>query len=129
MILVDVIVYFIAGMITLPMIVTLIMYWGALNFSFHKLKALHFAVHWSCLLYIIADLILIRIIFNQQVVGIVLLCFLCLFTIIVINQCKVKNEVNFSKGIKLVWRMSFLFFLMMYICLFFIGVSQGMFCD
>lgn len=115
-------IYFIALLIAFPIIATLLLYWLSEKIFKHKLKAVHFAVNWTTLLYIIADLILLFILFEWQLTGIVITILLGLLAIIMIIQWKTNTDVQFLKAFKLLWRICFLFFALLYICLVLFGI-------
>lgn len=124
---INIIVYFIAFFVTVPILATLIMYRLAVKRYTHPLRAIHFAVNWTTILYIIADLVLIAIIFERQIVGIVFVILICALAIIVIMQWKKKTEIDFVKAFKLVWRVCFLVFLLLYIFLILLGIIANIF--
>lgn len=124
---VNVIIYCIAFFITAPIIATLIMYRLATKRFTHQLKAIHFAANWTVILYMIADLVLIAIIFERQLVSSMFITLISLLAIIVIMQWKVKTEVDFVKAFKLLWRICFLVFLLLYIFLVLFGIVTRIF--
>ncbi|OZU90416.1 hypothetical protein CIL03_04525 [Virgibacillus indicus] len=124
---VDYIVYFFAFFITVPFFATLVVYMISRKVHPGKWKAVHKAVNWTTILYIIADIMLISIIFDRQFTGIAAVILLFILTLIIIIQWKTNTEVLFGKAFKTLWRISFLLFLFIYICLLMIGIIQRIF--
>lgn len=124
---VDYIVYFFAVFITVPLFATLIVYMISRKVYAGKWKAVHKAVNWTTIFYIIADAMLLSIIFDRQFAGIILVILLLILTLIIIIQWKMNTEVLFRKAFKTLWRITFLLFLFIYICLLVIGIIQRIF--
>src|SRR5699024_7705658 len=115
-------IYFIALIITFPIIATFLLYWLAAKLYKHRLKAVHFAVNWATLIYIVIDLILICILFGLQLTGILFIILLILLAVIMIIQCKVNTDVRFFKALKILRRSCLLVFLLLYSCLVLFGI-------
>src|SRR5690625_2922010 len=115
-------IYFIEFINTLPIITTFLLYWLASKLFKHRLKAVHFVVNWTTLIYIIADLILISILFGLQLTGTLFIISLILLAVIMIIQWKINTDVQFFKAFKILWRICFLVFLLLYICLVLFGI-------
>src|SRR5699024_7634797 len=108
-------IYFIALIITFPIIATFLLYWLAAKLFKHRLKAVHFAVNWTTLIYIVTDLILIFLLFGLQLTGILFIILLILLAVIMIIQWKVNTDVQFFKALKILWRICCLVFFLLYI--------------
>ncbi|UJL47844.1 DUF3397 domain-containing protein [Virgibacillus sp. NKC19-16] len=124
---VDFIIYFIAFFITVPILATWIVYKISLRLYDHQWKAIRISVNWTTILYMIAVLILLSDIFDQQFIGIMLVLLLSMLAGIIILQWKARTEVVLTKAFKTLWRLCFLIFLFLYICLVLIGVIQRIF--
>lgn len=124
---VDFIIYFIAFFITIPIVATWIVYKISLKLFGHKWRAIHIAVNWTTILYMIAVLILLSNMFDQQFIGIMLVLLLSMLGGIIILQWRMSTEVVLSKALKTLWRLCFLIFLFLYICLLLIGIIQRIF--
>ncbi|WP_373895927.1 DUF3397 domain-containing protein [Virgibacillus sp. CBA3643] len=121
---VDVIIYFIAFFITVPILATWIVYKISFKIYGHQWKAIHISVNWTTIFYIIAVLILVSNIFDQQFIGIMLILLLSMLAVIIILQWKMRTEVVFAKAFKTLWRLCFLIFSFLYICFVLIGIIQ-----
>ncbi|BAC13415.1 hypothetical conserved protein [Oceanobacillus iheyensis HTE831] len=121
----DIFIYIIASAISFPFFVTLSIYWIAKWARSSNWKAIHLAVHWSTLFYIIAVGIILNILLQQSFIGLILLFFLIFLTIIIIYQRRTQTDVELFKAIKIVWRGAFLLFFTMYFLLGFIFVVNG----
>lgn len=124
---IDAISYIIAFVITIPFIPTWFVYFMLVKWGWPKLKAFHQAVNWTTLLYIIAVLLLIWVIFGVNLIGVFIIFFFAALAIIIFMQWKMNMEVLFSKALKLLWRISFLLFAFIYICLFTFDVAYRIF--
>ena len=121
---VDAIINFIAFMITIPIIATLLVYLLSKKMVRHKGKAFHLAVNLTTILYIFASIILLYIIFESYFIGIILVCFIGTLAIIITFQWRTTTEIIFIRAIKISWRICFLAFFIMYICLVVYGIIE-----
>lgn len=124
---VNVMIHMIAFFITIPFLATWIFYFVSLKIYRHRWKAIHSAINYTTILYIIAVLFMLALIFENSFFGIIIGCILCLLVTIIIYQWKMKSEIMFFRAVKVLWRICFLFFTFMYICLVFIGVANRIF--
>ncbi|WP_174613152.1 DUF3397 domain-containing protein [Virgibacillus ihumii] len=120
----NIIVYVIGLMITVPVAVTLIVYVIGVKVYRQKWKAIHKAVSWTTLLYIIAVLVMLQQIFDSSFIGIWVIVLLSIFTVIAVVHWKLYTEVVFYKVFKIFWRVCFLLFVLLYIVLVVIGIMQ-----
>src|SRR5699024_5950440 len=80
-------------------------------------KAIYKTIIFSTLFFIIGTLLIILSMFGSYFIGYILIGFLLLLGFILILQWKYYNEVILLKGVKIVWRFSFLIFLASYLIL------------
>lgn len=108
----------------IPFVLTYFIY----RFSYHKQgnkqKAIYKTITLSTLFFIIGTLLIIHSMFGSYFIGYILIGFLLLLGFILILQWKYYNEVILLKGIKIVWRFSFLIFLASYLILIIFNVSK-----
>ncbi|MFS0751945.1 DUF3397 domain-containing protein [Oceanobacillus sp. 1P07AA] len=121
----DIMIYVIATAISFPFIMTIGIYWIAKWTRSSNWKAIHIAVHWSTLFYIIAVSIILNILLQQSFIGLILLFFLVFLTLIIIYQRKSQTDIELFKALKIVWRGSFLLFFTLYFLLGCIYVVNG----
>ncbi|SDJ74392.1 DUF3397 domain-containing protein [Sediminibacillus albus] len=115
--------YILAFMITLPVVVSWIVYKVALKSSRNKLKALHTTVNYTTILYILSVGFILNSLLEKNHFGIIfifLLVSLCISTIV---QWKTKDEVLFRFAWKGFWRFSFLLFALLYFVLIIYGIT------
>ncbi|WP_164215368.1 DUF3397 domain-containing protein [Virgibacillus sp. YIM 98842] len=124
---VDIISYIIAFIITVPFIATWLVYFVLVKWNWPKLKAFHQAVNWTTLPYIIAVLILIRLNFDVNLTGVFIIFFLAALAFIIFMQWKMNMEILLTKALKLLWRILFLLFVFIYICLLVFEISYRIF--
>ncbi|MFB4167600.1 DUF3397 domain-containing protein [Virgibacillus sp. JSM 102003] len=118
----DFIIYFIGLIVTAPILATWVVYLISVKMYRHKWKAIHNTVNWTTLLYIIAVGTLVKEIFGISFFGIILVILISIYTIIVVAHWKIYTEVIFTKAFKMFWRICFLLFFILYICLVLIGI-------
>lgn len=118
--------YLTAFMVTFPIIFTVVIYIIGLKFYKHKRKALHIALDSTTIFYLIAVVLLFHMLFNHNIIGIVLIIFISLLIILIIYQWKKKTEVQAIKAIRLLWRLCFVIFFLFYILLVFLGIMSRM---
>ncbi|QGS68602.1 DUF3397 family protein [Oceanobacillus sp. 143] len=70
----------------------------------------------------IAVVLILNMTFDLNVIGIVLVFYLFLLGLFIYLQWKFETEVKITKAFKLAWRIYFLLFLFLYICLVIIGI-------
>lgn len=112
----------IAIMITYPIIPTWLVYKIANKLVKQKWRALHITINWTTILYILATIVMLHILFEQYFIGIILGFILLLLAVIIIWQWKTRTEVLFKKAIKILWRLCFVIFLFTYFILAFYGI-------
>ncbi|MFC4023250.1 DUF3397 domain-containing protein [Oceanobacillus longus] len=122
------IIYFISLFITLPIFATISIYLISVKvLHSKKLKAVHTAVNWTTILYIIVVVILFDLIFGRIFIGWIIVFFIISLSIIITYQWKTGTEVELGKAIRVIWRFSFILFLMLYILLVLVGIIQQIF--
>src|SRR5699024_7157283 len=108
----------------IPFVLTYFIY----RFSYHKQgnkqKAIYKTITLSTLFFIIGTLLIIHSMFGSYFIGYILFGFLLLLGFILILQWKYYNEVILLKGVKIVWRFSFLIFLASYLILIIFNLSK-----
>lgn len=110
--LIDNILYIIVG---LPILISIVIYFLGVRFTKNKWKSIHKMVQWTAIFYIVADIILIKMILNVQVIGYTLIIIILILAFIIVAQWKKENEVSLIKGLRLMWRINFLLFVTLYI--------------
>lgn len=114
-------------LLVFPVISTIVVFYMS-NFIFkHKWKAIHFTVQWTAIFYMIAVVLLLEKLLNQAVVGIMLIILITVLSIILIFQWKRHTEVNLRNGLKVLTRISFLVFGIIYSILISYEIIQGMY--
>jgi len=113
-------------MITVPVLATVIVYSVGWKMYGHKWKAIHAAVNWTTLLYIIAAVIMFKMNFGRSFAGTVVLILLTIFTAIVVIQWKVSTEVTFSNVFNVFWCICFLLFVLLNCLLALTGIMFHM---
>ncbi|TRM12300.1 DUF3397 domain-containing protein [Lentibacillus cibarius] len=108
--------------ITLPMLVTWGVYYTVARGGYNKWKAIHAAVNWTTLLYILAVTAMLYMMFGASYLGIITVLLLVLFTVIIVIRWKMFTEVVFRKAFRIFWRICFLLF----VCLYFLLAITGM---
>lgn len=103
--------------IAIPLFATVIIYQIRFMFVQHNMKAVHVAAQWSSLFYIIAVIFLWKQLFGSYHIGIVLIIMICFLAGILIIQWKLQTEVILLKGLKVLSRISFLLFGIIYLSL------------
>src|SRR5699024_12333939 len=108
----------------IPFVLTYFIY----RFSYHKQgnkqKAIYKTITLSTIFFIIWILFIIYSMFGSYFIGYILIGFLLLLGFILILQWKYYNEVILLKGVKIVWRFSFLIFLASYLILIIFNLSK-----
>ncbi|MBP2077538.1 DUF3397 domain-containing protein [Oceanobacillus polygoni] len=120
----DFFIYSVAFFITLPLIATTLIYVISIKKHRNKLRALHQAVNWTTILYIVAVSIMLNLIVGSSFSGWMIVLFLIALASVIIFQWKNHTEVVFRKAIKIIWRFAFLLYFTLYILLALIGVIQ-----
>lgn len=119
---IDILIYIISFFVTVPILASFLVYIGSMIRERNKWKAIHTAVNWTTILYIIAVAIMLRLIFNGSFLGIILIFILVVLSVIIFSQWKGKRDVQLKEAVKLLWRLSFLVFFILYGCLALYGI-------
>ncbi|RYG74071.1 DUF3397 family protein [Lentibacillus lipolyticus] len=122
---VDMLAYLIGIIITVPMLATLGVYYAAIGAGRNNWKAVHTAVNWTTLLYILAVIVMLSTIVGSGYAGIILILLMILFTVIIVVRWKKFTEVVFYNAFKIFWRICFLLFVCLYFLLAIMGIIQN----
>lgn len=114
-------------LLIVPVISTIFVFYVSNLICKHKWKAIHFAVEWTAIFYIIAVILLLEKLLEQTVIGIVLIILITVLSIILILQWKNHTEVVLRNGIKVLTRISFLVFGLIYFLLISYEIIQAMY--
>jgi len=117
-------VYLISGLITVPLLSTYLVYFVSKKTHRHQWRAVHQAVHYTNLLYIIAVHIIVQLLFDYSLIWLIIILHLLILTIIAIYQRKKYTDINMFLGFKLLWRISFLIFFTSYVILIVYGMIK-----
>lgn len=114
----------IAFALTVPFVVTWLIYKFHRMFKKTRIYAFHRAVNWTTILYIIAVMIICNLVFNHLFLGYIVGFHLFSLMVVIIYQRINHTEVVFAKACKIVWRFSFLLSFFLYVCLVLVGIFQ-----
>lgn len=120
----SIITYSIAGALTIPIIITWIIYKINRILNKNRMYAFHQSIKWTTILYILSVIMLCNVIFHHFYFGYNLAFHLVLITVILIFQRINYTEVNLGKAWKIAWRASFLLYFSLYILLVMYGIFQ-----
>src|SRR5690625_1308983 len=110
--------------ISIPIISTLILYFICKQITKYRWKAIHLSVQISVIFYIIAVILLVEKVLKQNVLWIILIVLISLLAVILIIQCRMKTEVSMRNGLKILARISFLLFGILYLLLITYEIAQ-----
>lgn len=116
------IIYFFALLITFPVFATWFVYFISTKLYKNKWKAIHQTVHWTTFFYIFATVILLNMVYDKYFIGYLLVLLICILALIIIIQWKTNMEIVLIKAFKQLWRVCFLLFSLLYVCLVIIGI-------
>lgn len=120
-------VYLFAFFFTVPIIVTGLIYVLAYFWHRRRRKAVITAANWSLVFYIISVNLIFFMMFERPTIGYTLIFLLLILAVIVTVQWKVHMEVKIGKAFKILWRGSFLFFFILYVCATFLSILLRIF--
>lgn len=120
----SIVTYIIAFALTIPFIVTWLIYKCNRLLKKTRVYAFHKAVNWTTILYIFAVMMLCKVLFNHFFIGYIFGFHLIILTVVIIFQRINHTEVVFAKACKVVWRFSFLLFSFLNISLLLFGIIQ-----
>lgn len=104
-------------LIIIPVFSTILLYQLHKKIKKSSWKALHFSAQVSSLFYIAAVTSLLYVLFEISVIGKLLILFLIILSIMLILQWKKDTEVSLLKALKILLRISFLSFGLLYVLL------------
>ncbi len=114
-----------AFVVTLPIVATILLFYILKYVYKNPIKAFHKAINWTTILYILAVNMILSYLFHESYFGYIIVFMLCILTIIIIIQWKKYTEIDYYKAFKLLWRLSFLLFFMMYLILLGYGIIRS----
>src|SRR5690625_262119 len=102
-------------LISIPIMMSMFIYFLGVHFSKNKWKAIHKSTQWSAVFYIIAVALLLKHLFTFSFLGYILIFLITLLSTILIIQWKKDTEVILLDGLRVMWRSSFLIFFILYL--------------
>lgn len=108
--------------IVFPFALTILIYVVNKLFGVHPLKAFHRSMAWSTVFYIFVVIQMTLMFYNKVFIGIIALVFLIALSVIIILQRKKETDVQIKKASRLLWRICFLLFILLYIALIIYGI-------
>ncbi|GAB2543034.1 DUF3397 domain-containing protein [Gracilibacillus alcaliphilus] len=114
--------YLLALMVTLPLLVTYVVYVLALKISRQKRYAFHFAIDSTTILYIAAVVANVKWIFSLNLFGYIIAFLLILWLIMVVFHWRTYTDIVFAHVWKRFWKLTFLLFFALYIISSVIGI-------
>lgn len=120
-------IYIIALFITFPMIATWLVYIASKKICDHTWKAIHISVHWTTLFYLLSVLMLFKMFYDRSFIAIIGISLIVILAIILVVQRKRYEDLFLKRGIKLLWRLSFLMFSCLYIIFIILGICKRIF--
>lgn len=118
----DLISKLLAFFITAPLLTSIVVYFISMTIERNKWKAIHRVVNWTTIFYIIAVHIMLHSIFSRSFITITIVVLLFILTIIILIQWKKQRDIQFLVAFKLLTRISFLLFFVLYGCFMIIGI-------
>ena len=101
--------------VTFPFLITLIIYMAVKFIKKNNVLALHKALDWSTLFYLVAVYFINSMYSDFPLISIITVLLLVVLSFILIYQRKSYNELNLLKASKIVWRLCFIIFFLLYI--------------
>lgn len=120
-------IYLIACFITFPVIVSFVAYVLFDQIYVHKWKVIHSTVAWTTIWYMVAVPMILKLLFGESFIGILLLLLLVILMMIIYYQWKVHTEVAIKRAVKMLWRICFILFFFLYFLLVCIGIAGRIF--
>ncbi|WP_053219772.1 DUF3397 family protein [Virgibacillus senegalensis] len=123
---IDLIVWLFAFCLTLPAVVSWLVYFIARKIRKNRLKALHVSVNYTTLLYILSVGVILHHLYETNYFGYIALFLLVLLSVFIIVQFKQRGEVLFRIAWRKYWRLNFLLFSLLYLLLVIYGVTASL---
>lgn len=102
-------------LVIIPIFVSYLVYYISKMILKHRWKAIHLTVEWTAVFYIVAVAIFLKKHFHYEFIGWILIVLISILSCILIYQWKKHTEVVLRKGLKVLSRISFLLFGLIYI--------------
>lgn len=103
--------------IAFPVVSTILLYSISTFLYKHRWKAIHLSVQGSAIFYVIAVILLLEKLIQISIIGYALIFIILVLAIILIIQWKTKTEVVLKDGLKVLTRICFLLFGVIYVLL------------
>ncbi|WP_077622118.1 DUF3397 domain-containing protein [Sediminibacillus massiliensis] len=123
---IEIIAYLTGVIVTVPVVITFLIYFSSAKLFRNKWKAIHTTVNYSTLIYIISVGTLLQVITGRSYFGYIFVLLIVLLAASVFIQWKTKEEIIFRHAWKVFWRFSFLLFFAVYFGLVFLGLAKAL---
>src|SRR5690625_2958077 len=115
-------IYIVSFLIVFPPLATCLVYVINKRIHQHTWRAIHQAVQWTNIFYIISTMLLCYSLFERIFLSYIILLHIIILTILVVAQWKRQTNIEMKQCLKLLWRISFLLFMLSYIILSIYGI-------
>ncbi len=122
---IDLMVWLFAFSVTLPVVISWLLYTIVKKLSNNRLKALHVSVNYTTLLYILSVGVIFYHLYGTTFYGYIFIFLVVLLGFFIVMQYKAKGEVLFLIAWRRFWRLSFLLFTLLYFLLVIYGITAG----
>ncbi|WP_026570462.1 MULTISPECIES: DUF3397 family protein [Sediminibacillus] len=122
---IDLMVWLFAFSVTLPVVISWLLYTIVRKLSNNRLKALHVSVNYTTLLYILSVGVIFYHLYGTTFYGYIFIFLVVLLGFFIVMQYKAKGEVLFLIAWRRFWRLSFLLFTLLYFLLVIYGITAG----
>lgn len=116
------IIYVLGIFVTAPIIATFVVYLLSKRRKNHTWRAIHQAVHWTFLLYVLSCIAIFYVLFNRTFISWILLLHIAILMTLIILQWKRDTHINMKRSIKLLSRISFIIFFVGYLSFALYGI-------
>lgn len=114
--------YIISCFVSLPFVITYIVYLLNKKLYKHKWRAIHQSAQLTNVFYVFACIIIVQLLFNVSLFWMIVLLHLILWIVMIVYQWKKDTEISLKRSFKIVWRASFLIFFVSYFILTIYGI-------
>lgn len=101
-------------LICIPIFISVFIYTLGMKLTNNKWKSIHTTVQWSAIFYIIAVVLIVNMLFGIRLIGYIVIFLILIVATTLILQWKKGSDVELFTGMRIMWRVSFLLFFIVY---------------
>lgn len=97
-----------------PIFISMFIYSLGMKLTNNKWKSIHTSVQWTAIFYVVAVSLLVKTLFDIPIIGYIAILLILVAACSLVMQWRKGEDVELLTGLRIMWRVSFLLFSLLY---------------